>query len=162
MTSNKELVAQYGAELLQIAKDGKVNFLFEASVGGGIPIIRPLNQSLTADVIEEVTGILNGTTNYMLTKMGNEGVGYEEVLREAQALGYAERDPAADVEGHDACRKIAILTSLVYGKQVDYQDIHTEGITKLSLHTPRRLAPRLSCWVPAARRTRARTPWSLR
>lgn len=131
-TSNKELVAKHGAELLDIAKRMKVNFLFEASVGGGIPIIRPLNQSLTADEIEEITGILNGTTNYILTKMSTEGSDFDTVLKDAQAKGYAERNPEADVEGYDACRKIAILTSLAYGMQVDYEDIYTEGITKIS------------------------------
>ena len=131
-TSNKELVAKHGAELLAIAKEKKVNFLFEASVGGGIPIIRPLNQSLTADEIMEITGILNGTTNYILSKMRDCGAQFEDVLKEAQALGYAERNPEADVEGYDACRKLAILTSLSYGMQVDYEDIYTEGITKIS------------------------------
>lgn len=131
-TSNKELVAAYGAELVHIAKTKTVNFLFEASVGGGIPIIRPLNQSLTADRIEQINGILNGTTNYILTKMANEGSDFADVLKEAQELGYAEKDPTADVEGYDACRKIAILTSLAYGQQVDYQDIYTEGITKIT------------------------------
>lgn len=110
-TSNKELVAEHGAELIRIAKDHQVNYLFEASVGGGIPIIRPLNSSLTADVIVEISGILNGTTNYMLTKMSREGLNYGDVLKEAQAKGYAELHPEADVEGWDACRKIAILTS---------------------------------------------------
>jgi homoserine dehydrogenase len=131
-TSNKELVAAHGAELVHIAKSKSVNFLFEASVGGGIPIIRPLNQSLTADRIEQINGILNGTTNYILTKMAKEGSDFEEVLKEAQELGYAEKDPTADVEGYDACRKIAILTSLAYGQQVDYEDIYTEGITKIT------------------------------
>ena len=131
-TSNKELVAQHGAELIQIAKEHQVNYLFEASVGGGIPIIRPLNSSLTADVILEISGILNGTTNYMLTKMSREGLNYDDVLREAQAKGYAELHPEADVEGWDACRKIAILTSLASGNQVDYQDVYTEGITKIT------------------------------
>lgn len=131
-TSNKELVAKHGAELLALAKDKNVNFLFEASVGGGIPIIRPLNQSLTADEIEEITGILNGTTNYILTKMSHEGVDFDTALKEAQEKGYAERNPEADIEGFDACRKIAILTSLAYGMQVDYEDIYTEGITKIT------------------------------
>ena len=131
-TSNKELVAAHGAELLEIAKSMKVNFLFEASVGGGIPIIRPLNQSLTADEITEITGILNGTTNYILSKMTDEGSDFDSVLKIAQEKGYAERNPEADVEGYDACRKIAILTSLALGNQVDYQDIHTEGITKIT------------------------------
>ena len=128
-TSNKALVAEKGAELIRIAREREINFQFEASVGGGIPIIRSVYKSLTADVIEEVSGILNGTTNYMLTAMSEKGASYEDVLKEAQSLGYAERDPSADVEGYDACRKIAILTSLVAGYQVDYQDIHTEGIT---------------------------------
>ena len=131
-TSNKELVAAYGAELVHIAKSKTVNFLFEASVGGGIPIIRPLNQSLTADRIEQINGILNGTTNYILTKMAQEGSDFADVLKEAQELGYAEKDPTADVEGYDACRKIAILTSLAYGQQVVYEDIYTEGITKIT------------------------------
>lgn len=131
-TSNKELVARHGAELLEIAKQKKINFLFEASVGGGIPIIRPLNQSLTVDEIEEITGILNGTTNYILTKMRDEGLDFSTVLADAQAKGYAERNPEADVEGYDACRKIAILTSLAYGMQVNYEDIYTEGITKIT------------------------------
>lgn len=131
-TSNKELVAAHGAELIAVAKENNVNFLFEASVGGGIPIIRPINQSLTADEITEITGILNGTTNYILSKMSDEGLEYETVLKKAQDKGYAERNPEADVEGYDACRKIAILTSLAYGKQVDYQDIYTEGISKIT------------------------------
>ena len=131
-TSNKALVAKHGAELLSIAKEKNINFLFEASVGGGIPIIRPLNSSLTADEIEEITGILNGTTNYMLTKMFFESADYDEVLKEAQEKGYAERNPEADVEGHDACRKIAILTSLIAGQHVDFETIHTEGITKIT------------------------------
>ena len=132
-TSNKALVAKHGAELLAIAKEKNINFLYEASVGGGIPIIRPLASSLTGDVIEEITGILNGTTNYMMTKMYNENADYDAVLKEAQAMGYAERDPSADVEGHDACRKIAILSSIISGKQVDFEDIYTEGITEVSL-----------------------------
>ena len=131
-TSNKELVAKYGPELLALAKEKGKNFLFEASVGGGIPIIRPLNQSLTADEIMEITGILNGTTNFILTKMGKEGLSFEEVLKEAQDLGYAEKNPEADVEGYDACRKIAILSSLAYGDHVDFEDIYTEGITKIT------------------------------
>lgn len=131
-TSNKELVAAHGAELIHIAEEKAVNFFFEASVGGGIPIIRPLNQCITADEIEEINGILNGTTNFILTKMSEEGADFAEVLKEAQELGYAEKDPTADVEGYDACRKIAILTSLAYGKQVDFEDIYTEGITKIT------------------------------
>ncbi|MCB6200945.1 homoserine dehydrogenase [Extibacter muris] len=131
-TSNKALVAKHGAELLSIAKDQGINFLFEASVGGGIPIIRPLNSSLTADEIEEITGILNGTTNYMMTKMFYEGADYDEVLKEAQENGFAERNPEADVEGYDACRKIAILSSLISGQQVDFEDIYCEGITEIT------------------------------
>lgn len=133
VTSNKALVAKHGAELLAIAKEKSINFLYEASVGGGIPIIRPLTSSLTGDVIEEITGILNGTTNYMMSKMYNENADYDAVLKEAQAMGYAERDPSADVEGHDACRKIAILSSIISGKLVDFEDIYTEGITKITL-----------------------------
>lgn len=131
-TSNKNLVAEKGAELIAVAREHGVNFQFEASVGGGIPIIRPLNKCLTADEIEEITGILNGTTNYMLTKMADEGADFDEVLKDAQAKGYAEKDPTADIEGYDPCRKIAILTSLVCGKQVDFEDIYCEGITKIS------------------------------
>ncbi|MCI7181129.1 MAG: homoserine dehydrogenase [Schaedlerella sp.] len=131
-TSNKALVAKHAAELLSIAREKNINFLFEASVGGGIPIIRPLNSSMTADSIEEITGILNGTTNYMMTKMFYEGADYDEVLKQAQAKGYAERNPEADVEGYDACRKIAILSSLISGHQVDFEDIYTEGITKIT------------------------------
>ena len=131
-TSNKALVAKHGAELLEIAKEREINFLFEASVGGGIPIIRPLNYSLTAEKIDGISGILNGTTNYILTKMEKEGAGFEEILKQAQDLGYAERNPEADVEGYDACRKIAILSSLAYGKFLNYEDIYTEGITKIT------------------------------
>lgn len=131
-TSNKEMVAKHGAELIRIAKENNVNFLYEASVGGGIPIIRPLTSSLTCDDITEVSGILNGTTNYILTKMRDEGAAFEDVLKEAQDKGYAERNPEADIEGYDACRKIAILTSLVCGQQVDYEDVYTEGITKIT------------------------------
>ncbi len=131
-TSNKELVAAHGPELLALARDNSCNFLFEASVGGGIPIIRPMYASLTSEEIIEITGILNGTTNYILTKMAKEGLDFEPVLKEAQRLGYAERNPAADVEGHDACRKIAILSSLAYGNNVDYTEIKTEGITKIT------------------------------
>lgn len=131
-TSNKELVAKHGPELLQIARDKQINFLFEASCGGGIPIIRPLNSSLTADEIDEITGILNGTTNYILSKMSKEGLEFDDVLKDAQEKGYAERNPEADVEGYDACRKIAILSSLAFGNNVDYEDIYTEGITKIT------------------------------
>lgn len=131
-TSNKELVAKHGAELLKIAKEHKCSYLFEASVGGGIPVIRPLNDSLTAEKIEAVIGILNGTTNYILTKMDKEGADFDTVLKEAQQKGYAERNPEADVEGHDACRKIAILSSLMMQKNVDSEKIFTEGITKIT------------------------------
>ncbi|MBQ9984648.1 MAG: homoserine dehydrogenase [Lachnospiraceae bacterium] len=131
-TSNKELVAKHGAELIAIAEENNINFLFEAAVGGGIPIIRPLKSSLTADDITEITGILNGTTNYILTEMAQKGSAFEDVLKVAQEKGYAERNPEADVEGYDACRKIAILTSLVTGYQVNYENIHTEGITKIT------------------------------
>ena len=131
-TSNKELVAAYGPELLEIAKGHHVSVLFEASVGGGIPIIRPLVSSITSDAVTEITGILNGTTNYMLTKMSEDGLDYDAVLEDAQERGYAERNPAADVEGHDARRKIAILSSLAFGKYVDYEDVYTEGITKIT------------------------------
>ena len=131
-TSNKALVAEHGPELLEMAKQRSLNFMFEASVGGGIPIIRPLNQSLTADEITKITGILNGTTNYILTKMDREGSSYEDTLKEAQELGYAERNPEADVEGYDACRKIAILTSLAYGSTVKFEEIRTEGISRIT------------------------------
>jgi len=131
-TSNKELVAAHGPELLAVAKENNCSYLFEASVGGGIPIIRPMNSSLAPECVEKIMGILNGTTNYMLTKMSREGSSYEDVLKEAQELGYAERNPEADVEGYDACRKIAILSSLMTGKTVNYEDIYTEGITKIT------------------------------
>lgn len=133
VTSNKELVAKHGAELLQIAKDNNANFLFEASVGGGIPIIRPMNQCLVANIVDEIAGILNGTTNFILTKMIDEGMNFDDALKIAQELGYAERNPEADVEGHDACRKICILASLAFGKHVYPQWVHTEGITKVTL-----------------------------
>ena len=131
-TSNKALVAAHGAELIATAKEKNVNFMFEASVGGGIPIIRALNSCLTADRIEEISGIVNGTTNYMMTRMAEEDCEFDDVLREAQEKGYAEKDPTADIEGHDAGRKIAILTSLIAGQQVDFEDVHTEGISKIT------------------------------
>ena len=131
-TSNKALVAEKGAELLELAKAKNVNFQFEASVGGGIPIIRSLKSCLTADVVEEITGIINGTTNYMMTEMSEKGADFDDVLKDAQAKGYAEKDPTADIEGFDAGRKIAILTSLVCGQQVDFEDIHTEGISHIT------------------------------
>lgn len=131
-TSNKALVADKGRELMDIAREKSINFLFEASCGGGIPIIRVINSSLTGDEIDEVTGILNGTTNYMLYKMSTEGCEFDTVLKEAQQKGYAEADSTADVEGYDACRKIAILSSLAYSEYFDYRDIYTEGITKIT------------------------------
>lgn len=131
-TSNKELVAVHGPELIRTAHANQCNYLFEASVGGGIPIIRPLNYSLTAEKIDAITGILNGTTNYILSKMEKEGADFEDVLKEAQQKGYAERNPEADVEGYDACRKIAILSSLMSGKNVKYEEIYTEGISKIT------------------------------
>lgn len=133
VTSNKELVAEKGAELLQIAKDNNVNYLFEASVGGGIPIIRPMSQCLAANEVVEVAGILNGTTNFILTKMIKDNMSFEDALKMAQELGYAERNPAADVEGHDACRKISILASLAYGKHIYPNLVHTQGITNITL-----------------------------
>ncbi len=131
-TSNKALVALHGTELIQTAEAHHVSYQFEASCGGGIPIIRPLRTSLGSDVIDEITGILNGTTNYILTKMIDENLEFDDVLKEAQKKGYAERNPEADVEGYDACRKIAILSSLAYGKRVDFTDVYTEGITKIT------------------------------
>lgn len=131
-TSNKALVAAHGTELLAIAREKGVNFLFEASVGGGIPIIRPMYRCLMGERIEEITGILNGTTNFILTKMDKEGESFENALKEAQNLGYAERNPEADVEGHDTCRKIAILTAMAIGREVNYEDIYTEGITRIT------------------------------
>lgn len=132
VTSNKALVAARGTELLQIAREKQINFLFEASVGGGIPIIRPLTQALSGEKIVEISGILNGTTNYILTKMNREGQSFEAALKRAQELGYAERNPEADVEGHDTCRKIAILTSLAMEKEVNYEEVLTEGITHIT------------------------------
>lgn len=132
VTSNKALVAAHGTELLAIAREKSVSFLFEASVGGGIPIIRTLNESLAGELVEEISGILNGTTNYILTKMYEEGWSFEEALKKAQELGYAERNPEADVEGYDTCRKIAILTAVATGREVNYEEIPTEGITKVS------------------------------
>lgn len=131
-TSNKELVEKHGAELLKIAQEHHCSYLFEASVGGGIPIIRPLCTSLAQEHIESITGILNGTTNYILSKMENEGADFETVLKRAQEKGYAERNPEADVCGYDAGRKIAILTSLAYGKNVDFADLYVEGITQIT------------------------------
>ncbi|MCR5292007.1 MAG: homoserine dehydrogenase [Eubacterium sp.] len=131
-TSNKALVAAFGTEILDLAREKGVNFLFEASVGGGIPVLRAINESLTADHFDKIYGILNGTTNYILTKMSEEGLSFDTVLKDAQEKGYAERNPEADIEGYDACRKIAILTSLVYGRFTDFEEISTEGITKIT------------------------------
>lgn len=132
VTSNKELVAAKGDELLSIARENGQNFLFEASVGGGIPILRPLDQCLAANEVFEIAGILNGTTNFMLTRMIEDGMSFDEALALAQKLGYAERNPAADVEGHDACRKICILAALAFGKHVYPEQVHTEGITAIT------------------------------
>ena len=132
VTSNKEVVANFGAELLELAAKNGVRYLFEASVGGGIPIIRPMVNDLASNEIISVNGILNGTTNYILTKMLGEGAAYEDVLKDAQAKGYAERNPAADVEGLDAARKIVILAALAFGKLLNPNEIHCEGITKIS------------------------------
>lgn len=133
VTSNKELVAAKGAQLLKIAKEHNCNYFFEASVGGGIPIIRPMHMCLAANEIDEIAGILNGTTNFILTKMIKEGISFDTALKMAQDLGYAERNPAADVEGHDACRKICILASLAFGRHVYPEYVYTEGITKITL-----------------------------
>lgn len=133
VTSNKELVAKKGSELLQIAIDNNLNFLFEASVGGGIPIIRPLNQCLAANDVIEVGGILNGTTNFILTKMIRENMKFDDALALAKQYGYAEADPTDDIDGKDACRKICILASLAFGKHVYPQDVHTEGISNITL-----------------------------
>ena len=151
-TSNKALVADKGAELMEIADKHGVNFVFEAAVGGGIPIIRTLTACLTGDVIEEIDAICNGTTNYMLTNMEQFGSDYNEILAEAQALGYAEKDPTADVEGHDSCRKIAILTSLISGKTVDFNDIPTEGISKIS-STDFKYAKEMGCSIKLVARS---------
>lgn len=132
-TSNKELVAAHGPELVELAKKNGASYMFEASVGGGIPLIRTINDSLKHEKIDSITGILNGTTNYILTKMDKEGTGFATVLKAAQEKGYAERNPEADVEGYDACRKIAILASLMSGKHVNYEDIYTEGISKIGI-----------------------------
>ena len=132
-TPNKELVATRGEELLQIAKEKNVNYLFEASVGGGIPVIRPMLQCLAANEILEIRGILNGTTNYILSEMIHKGVSFEDALKQAQANGYAEKDPTADIEGHDACRKISILSDLAFGDKFDPNEVSCEGITKITL-----------------------------
>ena len=145
-TSNKALVAAKGAELIALAKEKNVNFMFEASVGGGIPIIRPLNSCLTADEIEEITGIVNGTTNYMLTKMTEEGSEFDDVLKDAQAKGYAEKDPTADIEGYDACRKIAILSSLACGHHVYPDNIPARGIRDVTVEDVK-AAEQLDCAI---------------
>ena len=132
VTANKDVVAQFGAELFEAAEKNHVDYLFEASVGGAIPIIMPLKRSLTANKITEILGIVNGTTNYMLTKMATDGADYETVLAEAQSKGYAERNPAADVEGKDAARKIAILASIAFNSRVKFDDVSIEGITKIT------------------------------
>ena len=132
-TSNKELVATKGDELLKIAEEHGVNYMFEASVGGGIPIIRPMLQCLAANEFNQICGILNGTTNYILTQMIHNGVTFEDALRQAQVNGYAEKDPTADIEGHDACRKICILSDLAYGDKFDPDTVSCEGITKITL-----------------------------
>ncbi len=131
-TSNKELVANHGPELIRIAKEHNCNYFFEASAGGGIPIIRPMIEALTAEHVVEISGIVNGTTNYILTKMTEEGADFDETLKDAQNKGYAERNPEADIEGYDARRKIAILSGLMSGQYVKDGDIHTEGITAIS------------------------------
>ena len=133
VTSNKELIAAHGCELMRLAQEQGVHYLFEASVGGGIPIIRPMLQCLAANDITEISGILNGTTNFMLTRMIRNGLTFQQALGEAQEKGYAERDPAADVEGHDSCRKICILASLAYGWRIDPDCVPTEGILDVSL-----------------------------
>ncbi len=133
VTSNKELVAKYGYELMQLAREHEVSYLYEASVGGGIPIIRPLKQCLAANEITEICGILNGTTNYILTRMIRSGLSFQDALREAQANGYAEADPTADIEGYDACRKICILASLAFGRHIYPEQVPTQGITGVSL-----------------------------
>ncbi len=146
VTSNKELVATHGAELLQIAAKKNVNYLFEASVGGGIPIIRPMLQCLTANHMQQIAGILNGTTNYILTRMIRAGLSFDEALKEAQEKGYAEANPSADVDGIDACRKISILSDIAYGDNIDPDQVSTEGITKITLDDVR-FADQADCVV---------------
>lgn len=132
-TSNKELVAVHGEELLALAKEHNVNYLFEASVGGGIPLIRPMMQCLAANQIEEICGILNGTTNYILSQMIHNSVAFDDALRQAQKMGYAENDPTADIEGHDACRKICILSDLAFGDKIDPDEVSCQGISGITL-----------------------------
>ncbi len=145
-TSNKELVASKGEELLKIAEEHNVNYLFEASVGGGIPIIRPMIQCLAANEFNQICGILNGTTNYILTQMIKNGVSFEDALRQAQVNGYAEADPTADIEGHDACRKICILSNLAFGDKFDPDAVSCEGITRITLKDVE-CADRLGCVI---------------
>lgn len=150
VTSNKELVAARGAQLLELATQNGVKFLFEASVGGGIPIIRPMHQCLAANELDGLPGILNGTTNYILTKMAKDHAPFDETLKMAQQLGYAESNPAADIEGTDACRKICILASLAFGRHIYPEYVHTEGITRISsqdMAAARPWAPPSSCWA---------------
>lgn len=146
VTSNKELVAKHGPELMSLARDNNVNYLFEASVGGGIPIIRPLHKCLAANKIESIIGILNGTTNYILTRMEESGISFADALAEAQNLGFAEQNPAADVEGIDACRKIAILGSIAFGEYIDSDKVHTEGISSVTVRDMT-YASKLNCKV---------------
>lgn len=133
VTSNKELVATYGDELFGLAQANNCKYLYEASVGGGIPIIRPLSKCLAANRIDKIAGILNGTTNYILTRMFNDNASFESALKEAQEKGYAEKDPTADVEGFDTGKKICILSSMINGEKIDHRDVHTEGITKITI-----------------------------
>ncbi|MDO5141398.1 MAG: homoserine dehydrogenase [Eubacteriales bacterium] len=151
-TSNKELVATRGEELLQIAAEKGVNYLFEASVGGGIPIIRPLLQCLAANEFNEICGILNGTTNYILTQMIHNGVSFEDALHQAQLNGYAEKDPTADIEGHDACRKICILADLAFGDKFDPEQVACEGISHITLEDVAN-ADKLGCVIKLLGRT---------
>lgn len=132
VTANKDLIASYGSELLDLAKENKCDILFEAAVAGGIPIIRPLKQCLAANKIEEVMGIVNGTTNFILSNMTDEGMEFDDALKLAQELGYAEADPTADVEGYDAARKVAIMASIAFNSRVTFDDVYTEGISKIS------------------------------
>ena len=151
-TSNKELVATRGEELLRIAEEKGVNYMFEASVGGGIPIIRPMVQCLAANEFNEICGILNGTTNYILTQMIHNGVTFEDALKQAQLNGYAEKDPTADIEGHDACRKICILADLAFGDKFDPEQVSCEGITKITLEDVAN-ADKLGCVIKLLGRT---------
>ncbi len=151
-TSNKELVATKGEELLKLAEEHKVNYMFEASVGGGIPIIRPLLQCLAANEFNEISGILNGTTNYILTQMIHNGVSFEDALKQAQLNGYAEKDPTADIEGYDACRKICILADLAFGDKFDPDKVSCEGITKITLEDVAN-ADKLGCVIKLLGRT---------